>query len=226
MKKIQLYVLFLFVLIGSINCIKNKLQTWTGVVTEIDAASWNANGPGVTYPFIVRIPVAGRAAATSCPDSTLRRYSGSFQIRINLVSAHSSKDETVGYEIFTKPVDSVAFPQTLGYSCAIPVPTSTCRQIPMMDGSPSGTFPAPPNSCVLNNARLAVFDAVAGTHYSALSGTVTIPKDSSFGYINIQILNPGISRNEARFLGIRLNSSGSIKPSQNYKEIGLFIDQR
>jgi len=32
-------------------CIKNELTTFTGAAVEFDAASWNANAAGLTYPF-------------------------------------------------------------------------------------------------------------------------------------------------------------------------------
>ena len=225
MKKIFFYIFLIFFL-AAFSCIKNKLVTWNGALAEIDLTVWNANGPGVTYPFVTRVPAANRVLTTGCPDSTLRRYSGNIKVRINLVGGHSSKDETVGYEIFTKPVDSIPFPATLGFTCTVPPPASSCRQLPMTNAAPTITLPTPPGSCISDPRQLPVLDATAGVHYAALSGTVTIPKDSSFGYINIQILNPGTSNFVARFLGIRLNSNGSLKPSQNYKEVGLFIDQR
>ncbi len=65
-----------------------------------------------------------------------------------------------------------------------------------------------------------------GTHYTALSGIVTIPADSSFGYINVPILNGGATAGQARFLGLQLNETGSVKPSVNYSQLGLVIDQR
>jgi hypothetical protein len=208
MKKIIFYVLpVCFLIAGLTACIKNDLPTFTDRVAEIDATTWNANGVGVTYPFITRVPAFNRALGTTAPsgpDSTLRRWSGTIRVRVNLVGPVSGKDETVGYSIFNSPVTTVSFPATL-----------TAAQLP-----PSGQTPAQPA-----NAALPVLNAVAGTHYAALSGTVTIPKDSSFGYITVQILNPG-SANEARFLGIQLNNNGSIKASVNYSQVALFIDQR
>jgi len=205
MKKIFFYS-FLFLLFASGSCIKNKLVTWNGVLAEIDLTVWNANGPGVTYPFVTRVPAANRALTSSCPDSTLRRFAGTIQVRVNLVGGHSSKDETVGYTVFTSPVTTVAFPATIAANAGLGCPTAQ---------TPSAAA-----------ATLNVLDAVAGTHYAALSGTITIPKDSSFGYINIQILNPGPTASQARFLGIQLNDNGSLKQSFNYGQVGLFIDQR
>jgi len=59
-----------------------------------------------------------------------------------------------------------------------------------------------------------------------LSGKVTIPANSSFGYIDITILNPGPTAGQARFIGIQLDSTGTVLPSPNYNKVGLVIDQR
>jgi hypothetical protein len=204
MKKIfYFYALLVFGLVG---CIKNDKVTWQGKFAEIDLTVWNANGPGVTYPFVTRIPSPNRALTTGCPDSTLRRYAGTISVRVNLVSAQSAQDETVGYTIFTSPVTTVSFPATIGVNAALGCATAQ---------SPAAAA-----------ATLNVVNAVAGTHYTALSGTVTITKGSSFGYITIPILNSGSTASTAVFLGIQLNNNGSVKASTNYSQVGLFIDQR
>jgi hypothetical protein len=76
------------------------------------------------------------------------------------------------------------------------------------------------------SATLPILDAVAGTHFTALSGTCTIPANSSFGYIDIPLINPGVSVNETRLLGLELASGGSIAPSVNYRKIVFAISQK
>jgi hypothetical protein len=196
----------LFAIIGATvlilaGCIKNEEKLYTGNLAEIDATSWNANfnATDILYPLMTRIPKLNFVSGTG--DSVLRRYSGTFRLRINLIGAPSKSEQTVGYKVFgsplVSPTDSVAIPATI-----------------------TGQTPALPSI-----AKVKVLNAVAGTHFSALSGTATIPADSSYGYITIQILNPGSSP-DARFLGIQLDSSGSVKPAVNYNRIGLIIDQR
>ena len=75
-------------------------------------------------------------------------------------------------------------------------------------------------------ASLTITDAVAGTHFTALSGMLTIPANSSFGFLNLTILNPGATAGSGRFIGLRLNDNGTIKASFNYRDLGLVIDQR
>jgi len=119
-----------FVLNG---CIKNEDVIWKGSQIEFDAAIWNSNGAGLTYPILTRVPAQGTATGSGQP--TLTRTSGSVQIRVNLVGAQRSSPTNFTYQVV---------------------------------GAES--------------------TAVAGTHYTAPSGTGTIPANSSFGIITIDIL--------------------------------------
>ncbi|HEX2533596.1 MAG TPA: hypothetical protein VHK69_07665 [Chitinophagaceae bacterium] len=135
--------------------------------------------------------------ASGTSDSTLRRTAGTIRIRVNLIGAQSAKEETVGYKIFSTPDTAVSVPATI-----------------------SGQTPA------AAAARLPLLDAVAGVHYAQLSGKVTIPANSSFGFIDIPVLNTGTAAEEARFIGLQLDSTGTILPAVNYGRLGLAIDQR
>jgi hypothetical protein len=199
MKKIFSILTIAIVLsLGVGGCIKNDDVVWQGSQVEFDATSWNANAAGLTYPIIGRIPGYGRVANTS--DSTLRRQSGTVRIRINLIGAQLSttKAETVGYEIMTtSPITSFSMPATI-----------------------TGQTPA------TAAGTLTVTNAVAGTHYTALSGLLTFPANSSFAFLDIPVLAPAATAGTGRFLGIRLNNNGTLKPAVNYSELGLVIDQR
>lgn len=202
MKKIFLYISLPLVL-GS--CIKQLDKTFKGEpVVEIDATPLNSVATGVTYPILTRIPPEAKPVVNS-RDSSLRRYNGTVRIRVNLVGPQMSQAQTVGYKVFTaSPVATIAYTATL-----------TAAQAP-----PAGQTPAAPA------ATLNVQPAIAGTHFETLSGTVTIPANSSFGYIDVVIKNNGATAGQARFLGIQLDSTGSLKPNPNYNKIGLTIDQR
>ncbi len=207
MKKRSLFIYFLFaVSLMMSSCIKQVEKKYSGkTVVEIDASVLNSNAVDVTYPISTRILPDGRPLSTTV-DSTFRRLSGTVKIRLNLVGPQSSKNETVGYKLFNSPVTTIAFPATLLFNSGS---NTAGRQQPAQ--------PA---------ATLSVQDAIAGTHYTALTGMATIPADSSFGYINIQVLNPGPIAGQARFIGIQLDSTGSLLPSPNYLRIGLIMDQR
>jgi hypothetical protein len=177
-------------------CIKNDPVIVAAAVAEFDATAVNANAAGLTYPILGRNPGYGRVANTS--DSTLRRYAQTIRLRVNLVGPQSAIDETVGYTLFTTlPVTTFAMPATI-----------------------TGQLPA------AAAAPLNVSLAVAGTDFTALSGTLTIPKNSSFGYLDLPILAKAATAGEGRFIGLTLNNLGTVKASVNYSQLGLVIDQR
>lgn len=178
-----------------VGCIKNDDKIFAGSQAEIDATSWNSNAAGLTYPLLTRVPRFD--FVTGSTDSTLRRTAGTVRVRVNLIGAPSKSSQTVGYQVFSTPISTVAFPATI-----------------------AGQTPA------AAAGTLTVLDAVPGTHYAPLSGKVTIPADSSFGYISVQVLNAGPTAGQARFIGIRLDSTGTLRPAVNYSQLGLIIDQR
>jgi len=136
-------------------------------------------------------------AATPTSSFTVHRSSGTVRLRVNLVGPTTKSDRTVGFKLFDVPFATVAFPAT-----------------------PAGQTPA------RAAATLTTAVAVPGTHYTALGNTVTIPADSSWGYINLAILDAGATAGQARTIGIALDSTGSVKASPNYRNFAIAIDQR
>jgi hypothetical protein len=149
-------------------CVKNDPVTFTDNKIEFDAATWNSNAAGFTYPIMASTPNQGFAGGTG----TLSRSTGTFKIRINLLGTQISSASTFNYSV-------VATEST----------------------------------------------AIAGTHYTALSGTGTIPANSSFGFIDIPLLNPGVSSATPVVLVLELLPNGSILPNTNYAKIGFRISQ-
>jgi len=150
-------------------CIKNDEVIYQDTVVEFDAAIWNANGAGLTYPILTRVPAQGVATGSGQP--TLTRSSGTIQLRVNLVGAQRSTPTTFTYQVV---------------------------------GAES--------------------TAVAGTHYTALAGTGTIPANSSFGLIPVEILNPGVGSG-SKILVIQIIDNTEVKVSVNYSKVGLSIAQ-
>jgi hypothetical protein len=67
--------------------------------------------------------------------------------------------------------------------------------------------------------------AVAGTHYKSYSPVVKIPANSSFGEVEVEILNPGVA-GAARTLELILSSgTNGVKGNPNYNTIRLSIAQ-
>ncbi len=67
--------------------------------------------------------------------------------------------------------------------------------------------------------------AVAGTHYNITGTTFTIPANSSFGEVVINIVNPGVSSTNPREVHLELVGNSNLKPSENYKRVGVRIAQ-
>ena len=151
-------------------CVKNELTVFKGSVVEFDAATWNANSTGLTYPMMTRVPTLN--AATGSTAAALNKATGTVSLRVNLVGAQRSTATTFNYVV-------VASEST----------------------------------------------AVAGTHYTALSGTGTIPAFSSFGTVTVTILSPVASSATPVDLVLQLVNSPDINVSINYAKVGLRISQ-
>lgn len=100
MKKITIIVLAFVGMIFS-SCIKNDDIIFTGSVVEFDAAVYNANSTGVTYPILTRLPGYGRAAITSgaTADPSITRTSGAIKFRVNLVGRQRSTPQVIGVSV-------------------------------------------------------------------------------------------------------------------------------
>ena len=66
--------------------------------------------------------------------------------------------------------------------------------------------------------------AAASTHYT-ITGTVVIPANTSFGEAVVTIVNPGVSSATPVGLVLELEGNETVKPSANYKFLGMQISQ-
>ena len=66
--------------------------------------------------------------------------------------------------------------------------------------------------------------AVVATHFSA-SNTFTIPANTSFGEVTINVLNTGISSTTPREVHLELEGNGRVGASANYKKVAIRIAQ-
>ncbi|RYE27277.1 MAG: DUF4843 domain-containing protein [Sphingobacteriaceae bacterium] len=167
MKNILLCIMFIATLSFS-SCIKSEKIIYTDSELEWDAATYNANAAGVTYPILTRVAGYGRAVVTS--DPTITRTSGSIKFRVNLVGAQRSTPTTITY-------------------------------------------------VVLNS----ISTAVAGTHYNT-SGSFIIPANSSFGEVQVDVINPGVTSG-SKDLVLELVPTSDIKVSANDRDLGIRIAQ-
>jgi hypothetical protein len=73
---------------------------------------------------------------------------------------------------------------------------------------------------------LTTIDAVAGTHFTAPSGICTIPANSSFGTITIQLINSGVSTTQTALVGVEVLNDGDVKASTLYSKVAFAIAQK
>lgn len=78
------------------SCTKNDIPTFTAAQIEWDAAAWNANAAGRTYPLMTRVPIYGFATGTSAPSIT--RTTGTMKLRVNLVGAQAATDRAFTFK--------------------------------------------------------------------------------------------------------------------------------
>jgi hypothetical protein len=71
---------------------------------------------------------------------------------------------------------------------------------------------------------MGVDPAVAGTHFT-VPATMVIPANSSFGEVTVTILDPGVSSATPVGFVIEIEGNGTVKPSENYKLLGVRISQ-
>ncbi len=188
-KKILLVTVTLVLMLSS--CIKKDDVTLSTNIAELDVASYNGNFGTLTYPFVTRQPLPGRAIISSA-DAFITRASNTATFRVNLLGVQRSTPINVKFQTFAVGANVGA----------------------------SVTYGSPISS------TLTTIDAVAGTHYTAVTGTCTIPANSSFGTITIPIINSGISANNTALLGIELIDGGDISISANYKKVAFAISQK
>ena len=172
MKRIITFILAIATvsLLGS--CVKNELPVFTAPVAEFDAASWNANAAGLTFPILTRVPGYGRTVSTALDPLLTRTSPGIKKFRVNL-SGQQLPTETEVYVI----MNSV---------------TST---------------------------------AVAGRHYKQFSPVVKIPAKTSFGEMEVEILNPGVAGAAVDLELILSTGTNGVAGNPNYNKIRLRIAQ-
>jgi len=65
--------------------------------------------------------------------------------------------------------------------------------------------------------------AIAGTHYS-IPTTIVIPANSSFGLLPVTVINPGATSGSVDLV-VQIDGNETVKPSENFKRLGIRIPQ-
>jgi hypothetical protein len=66
--------------------------------------------------------------------------------------------------------------------------------------------------------------AVQGTHFN-VSGKFTIPANSNFGYIEVEILNPGTALATEKLIVLEIQGNDKLSPNPNDKRVGILINK-
>lgn len=106
MKKRFLFFLLPLLLFTVGSCIDNEDRLFTQSIAEFDATVWNAPLTGRTYPMLTRVAGFGRAASTA--DPLISRTTGTFNVRVNLVSAQFATDQVLNVSVVTSATTAVA----------------------------------------------------------------------------------------------------------------------
>jgi hypothetical protein len=80
------------------SCTKKDDVTYSANVAELDVASYNGNFGTLSYPFVTRQPLPGRAILSA--DAFITRASGTATFRVNLIGAQRSTPINVKYQTF------------------------------------------------------------------------------------------------------------------------------
>jgi hypothetical protein len=184
-------------------CIKEDDKTFRGTaVLEFDATVLNPVTAPFTHPVLLQIP----------------RYT------VPVVALTSNCSNSASVEPFIKRTSGLI---KLRVNVVGPTQPSA-REIDITPFGISAQLPSitfrQPSPC--SNVTLTTADAVAGTHYSLVANKITVPADSSFGYLEINVLNAGATAGQTRVVGFELKETSTAKPSANYKKIAISIDQR
>jgi hypothetical protein len=203
MKKTQVGVLLLAISIGLFSCIKKETVTFGDSLVEFDAATLNTNN-----------------AYTPGRDANLGRLANPLDsIPFPIITRHPAIGRATG-----TAADSLISR------------TSTIRTVHLRVNLVGATRKTPTDVTytTLPQSDYALIgvtsntngQAVSGTHYGPLNGKLTIPADSSWGYLDVPLLNTGTSSATPQEVVFRLTGGTDVRPNRNYSIVGIRISQQ
>jgi hypothetical protein len=162
-------------------------------------------------------------AFSSCIKQIDKTFTGNSVVEFD-ISVLNSSTPPFSYHVATR-VAPFGLPITTANSPALTRTSGTIRLRvnlvgPQRDADETITYRVLTDVTPSTPAQLAV----AGTHFNT-GTTFTLPAKSSFGELEVQVLNPGSSSTTPREIHLELVGSTNLKPSENYKRVGLRIAQ-
>lgn len=85
------------------------------------------------------------------------------------------------------------------------------------------TYVVVPNE-TYTSGTIVADPAVKGTHFNT-SGKFTIPANSSFGFIELEILNPGTALASEKLIVLEIQGNDKLSPNPNDKRVGIMINK-
>ena len=125
------------------SCVKNRLTVWNDTRVEFDAATWNTNAVGLTYPVLTRVPAYGVAVSAANSPTLLTRTTAAFQLRVNLVGPQSKTDIPISYRVVDAESTAVAGVHYAAFSGSTVIPANSSfgyiTVTPLNPGATSGS---------------------------------------------------------------------------------------
>jgi hypothetical protein len=150
-------------------CIKNEQVVFKDSQIEFDAAAWNANALGVTYPIMTRVPILGAATPTSAASIT--RTSGTFTLRVNLIGGQKTTDTQFSYKVASEST-AIAGTHYAAFSGTGTIPAnSSFATIPVTILNPGPGV----GSVVLVLELLTGNGLTAATNYNKVGLSIALP---------------------------------------------------
>ena len=161
---------------------------------------------------------------SSCIKQIDKRFSGDTVIEFDATVLNSATTPYT-YHVATR-TPPYGIPTTTANSTAITRTLSTPVKLRVNLVGPQRSTDETISYRVVTNVTPAAPNALAvqGTHFTTGTSFV-IPANSSFGEIVINIVNPGVSSSTPREVHLELLGNDNIKPSANYKMVGIRISQ-
>jgi hypothetical protein len=178
--------------------------------------------------YSIAIALFATTLFASCLKDNETKYKGDF-VEID-AAVYTANSAGVTYPIITRlpqygqPIISAAIAASGGFP-AIPADPLITRASGTIKFRVNLVGPQRSTATTIGYTVVATgTTAVAGTHFTTGS-TLVIPANSSFGEIEVQILNPGVASSTPRDLILELTGAADLPPSENEKRLGVRISQ-
>ena len=80
------------------------------------------------------------------------------------------------------------------------------------------------DTAITSQLNASTIRAVEGTHFNLNGGKFTFKQDTSFSFIRFDVTNVPAQTGKFALVVLKLDGSGDIKPSENYRRVGFKID--